>query len=123
MKTISEFQGEYRWLSNFWPCKGLEGPTVEHCYQAAKAIHQIDAHRILHMPTPGKAKYAAKFVEMYPDFENRKIKVMLFLLEEKFGSKNPDLRDKLLVTGKAILEEGNMWHDNFWGICHCGKCS
>lgn len=38
---IKEFQGEYRWLSNFWPARvvldGVEYPTVENAYQASKA--------------------------------------------------------------------------------------
>lgn len=38
---ISEFQGNFRWLSNFAPCKiildGIEYPSVEHAYMSAKS--------------------------------------------------------------------------------------
>lgn len=28
---------------------------------------------------------------------------------------NPDLRDALIATGDAVLEEGNSWGDIYWG--------
>ena len=28
---------------------------------------------------------------------------------------NPDLRDALISTGDAVLEEGNSWGDFYWG--------
>jgi predicted NAD-dependent protein-ADP-ribosyltransferase YbiA (DUF1768 family) len=39
---------------------------------------------------------------------------MRFGLALKFS--DPVLREMLLDTGDAILEEGNMWNDTFWGI-------
>ena len=39
---ITRFHGEYRFLSNFYPVKveydGVQYPTVEHAYQAAKVM-------------------------------------------------------------------------------------
>ena len=39
---VTEFQGEYRFLSNFWPAQvvfeGVTYPTSEHAYQAAKTL-------------------------------------------------------------------------------------
>jgi predicted NAD-dependent protein-ADP-ribosyltransferase YbiA (DUF1768 family) len=29
----------------------------------------------------------------------------------------------LLATGDRDLIEGNTWHDNFWGVCSCPKCT
>ena len=62
---ISEFQKEYRWLSNFWPCliefEGKIYPSVEHAYQAAKCCpNDWDRHQILHAKTPGDAKRFGK---------------------------------------------------------------
>ena len=38
--AITEFKGEYRWLSNFWPCLIIKGdytyPSTENAYQASK---------------------------------------------------------------------------------------
>jgi predicted NAD-dependent protein-ADP-ribosyltransferase YbiA (DUF1768 family) len=47
------------------------------------------------------------------------------LLRQKF--QNPYLKNKLLATGNAEIEETNSWGDVFWGICkgvgenHLGK--
>ena len=30
----------------------------------------------------------------------------------------PSLRDKLIATGDAYIEETNNWGDEFWGVCH-----
>ena len=30
---------------------------------------------------------------------------------------------KLLDTQPMYIEEDNMWHDNFWGNCHCPQCA
>jgi predicted NAD-dependent protein-ADP-ribosyltransferase YbiA (DUF1768 family) len=40
---------------------------------------------------------------------------MLNLLRQKF--QNPELREKLLCTGKLELIEGNYWGDTYWGVC------
>ena len=119
---IQQFQGQFRWLSNFWFCivkyDGAEYPTVEHAYQAAKFV-DISAKEIIRKAeTPGKAKRLGgvtglpnKFRE---DWEQVKISIMKDLLKEKF--KNPYLREKLIATRDSVLEEGNYWHDKFWGI-------
>jgi len=61
---ISEFQGEFRFLSNFWPCKiyfeGMWYDSVEHAYQAAKTLDMDERLRISFLETPGKAKRAGK---------------------------------------------------------------
>lgn len=41
-------------------------------------------------------------------------------LQKKFA--DDQLKEKLLTTGDEWLEEGNTWHDNYWGICHCDRC-
>ena len=46
---------------------------------------------------------------------------MYEILVEKFTI--PELKEKLLATGDEYLEEGNYWHDNYWGNCHCEKCA
>ena len=43
---IGEFQGEYRFLSNFWPApvefEGITYPSVEHAYQSAKTMDMAE---------------------------------------------------------------------------------
>ena len=43
------------------------------------------------------------------------------ILRAKFAV--PELAEKLLKdTRDRYIEEGNNWHDNYWGNCSCEKC-
>jgi len=124
---ISEFKDEFAWLSNFWPTNDwfFKGKTVEHWFQATKFKDQEGSEnihdKILDCSTPGKAKRMGKKHRMMrTDWEEVKMIVMEELLFLKF-MQNSDLKEKLLQTGDAILEEGNNWHDTFWGICPPGS--
>lgn len=125
---VMEFQGEWRFLSNFWRLNdpplmvdGLEYPSVEHFYQAQRAVLPIDRSLIATAGTPGEAKRMARHVETVSDWNDVKVSVMVYGLLEKF-TQSPSLGDRLIATGDALLIEGNKWHDNFWGRCVCGKC-
>jgi len=37
------------------------------------------------------------------------------IVRAKF-TQNECLREMLLATGDAVLEEGNTWNDTFWGV-------
>lgn len=119
MTVIKEFQGEYRWLSNFWPCNlscaGLIYPSVENAYQAAKCLYRTDVPQFTNL-TPGQAKRLSREIEIRPDWEDAKVGVMRELLAIKFGPLHPKLRQMLLDTGDAELQEGNRWHDTYWGV-------
>jgi len=116
---VSEFQGPYRWLSNFWlvpvEMDGMIYPSVEHAYQAAKTFEQSARLSIQALLKPGDAKRAGRKVSLRPDWERVKLDVMLSLLRNKFIERT--LRAKLLATGDAMLIEGNNWGDTFWGQC------
>ena len=116
---ISEFQGEHRFLSNFWPAEiefeGIRYPSVEHAYQAAKSLNQEDRIRIAAMPDPAEAKRAGRALALRPDWETAKFEVMAICVRAKFTT-HPDLRAKLLATGNAELVEGNTWGDRVWGV-------
>ena len=58
---------------------------------------------------------------MRPDWEQIKVDVMRTGLMLKFT--DAALAEKLLATGDEELVEGNWWHDNTWGNCHCPQCS
>ena len=64
--------------------------------------------------SPGKAKKLGRLVHLKENWEEIKIEVMLQLLRKKFS--DPILKQKLIDTNEAILEEGNTWNDTFWGI-------
>jgi ribA/ribD-fused uncharacterized protein len=124
MKMIDKFDGEFAFLSNFYESPVSDGfttfPTVEHYFQAAKAVWVKDYDDIQHAKTPGQAKRIGRKIAIRGDWESIKLDVMETALRKKFAI--PELREKLLATGDAWLEEGNHWHDNFWGVCHCVDC-
>lgn len=116
---IGEFQGEYRFLSNFWPApcefEGVRYPSSEHAYQAAKTLDTVERSRIAALSTPSEAKKAGRALALRADWETVKFDVMRACVRSKFAL-NPDLAEKLLATGDALLEEGNTWGDRTWGV-------
>jgi len=116
---IGEFQGPYRFLSNFWPAtvefEGIEYPSVEHAYQAAKTRDVNSRRRIAAMLEPEEAKRAGRALVLRSDWEQIKLAVMEQCVRYKF-TRHPDLKIALLDTGDAYLEEGNTWGDRIWGV-------
>lgn len=47
---------------------------------------------------------------------------MLDCLRNKFAAGSM-LAQSLKDTGKEVLVEGNLWHDNFYGDCKCDRCN
>ena len=117
--AIESFKGEYHFLSNFHPVtiryEGIEYPSVEHAFQAAKTFDVEQRASIAALPTAAKAKRAGRRVDLRSDWNEIRVDVMRQLLKLKF--KDPQLRSMLLATGEELLEEGNYWNDRFWGIC------
>jgi len=118
-KIIKEFQGKYRFLSNFWPCKveyqGVIYPSVEHGFQAFKTLSIRKRELIAQLSTPMAAKRVGRKLKLRNDWEIIKEVIMYNFLIRKF--EDPELKRKLLATGDAILVEGNRWGDTYWGIC------
>lgn len=94
---------------------GVEFPTVEHAYQAAKSEHPLVRESFLQCATPGEAKREGRKVTVRRDWEQIKVSVMRNLLIQKFS--DPELKQKLLDTAPNELIEGNWWGDKFWGVC------
>lgn len=122
-EMIKEFQGEYRWLSNFWPVdieyEGLQYPSVEHAYQAAKFL-DCKIREEFTYGSPGRAKRLTRqkgLAElMRTDWDNVKLSIMLDLTRKKYRA-DKGLATKLINTGDMYIEEGNTWGDKFWGVC------
>lgn len=115
---ISGFVGEYRWLSNFYPCcvewEGRTYGSSEAAYQSAK--YPPAERDIFTTLGPDAAKKLSR-VKAYDAvaWEARKERSMREILWAKF-SQNPDLAAKLLATGRRRLEETNWWGDKIWGV-------
>lgn len=131
MNRIASFQGEWRFLSNFWLCpvniENVFYSSVEHAYQAMKTINPVERQKIYLATSPAEAKQLGKMVTIRPGWnDNLKIEYMDYLIWDKF-SNSPELGNKLLSTGDMELIEGNTWGDKFWGVCdgighnHLGK--
>lgn len=117
---IRGFNGQHRFLSNFWPSlitvNGVQFATVEHAYQAAKAWSDPSyVAAVALAETPGKAKRLGRFAKLDDRWEERKVTVMHLLLRSKFQI--PNLRDALIATRSRELVEDNAWGDRFWGVC------
>jgi len=121
---IEKFEQEYCWLSNFFTSpiiyEGKRYKSVEHAYQASKMRDEEWKEKIRQVSYAGEAKRIGRKGPMKSDWGSLNISVMLELVRMKFEI--PELRQKLLETGKEPIEEGNFWHDNFWGNCLCKKC-
>lgn len=111
---------QYKWLSNFWLADveydGVVYPSTEHAYQAAKTKILEQREEIRSAKTCSQAKRLGQTVTMRADWEDIKIGVMHDLVRQKF-TKHPALKEKLILTGRHHLVEGNTWKDKFWGVC------
>jgi len=123
--VISEFKGKRRWLSNFWPVpilyEGIEYPTAEHAYQAAKSLDPHVRMSFLNNSNPAAAKKLGQEIKVREDWDEVRLDVMREILKIKFS--NPDMADRLFRTKNDFIIEGNFWHDNFWGNCFCVRCA
>lgn len=120
VKRIEQFRGQYFFLSNFYDAPvtylGLTYQNNEAAFQSAKVIgtkRESQRRAFTHL-APNEAKRKGRHVLLRPDWEKAKDQVMYEIVKDKFTN-NPDLQEKLLATGNAILTEGNTWHDVYWG--------
>lgn len=127
-KLISGFFGEYRWLSNFHliPIEfaGLVYPSTENAYQAAKSEDNEIRKQFTDI-SPKEARKLGQTIKISDNWDVIKTSIMHLVNAIKFSVKrddNIDIRDKLLATGDKELVEGNWWHCQEWGVCHCEKC-
>ncbi len=129
MKRINEFKGEYVFLSNFFNSsmefRGVPYRNAESAYQSMKTDN-IKERTSFSELTPMEAKKKGRKINLREDWEDIKLEIMYKVVKKKFSSNN-FLKENLLLTEDAYLEEGNYWHDTFWGVCnrkgenHLGK--
>lgn len=118
---ILGFSGEYRFLSNFYlidiEISGITFKSSEHYYMYEKTTDENLRKKILEASTGAIAKKIGKTIRLRTDWEEKyKNQSMIFGLKKKFSL--PEMRDKLLSTGDAYIEETNTWGDVYWGVFH-----
>lgn len=118
MNDITEFRGEFSWLSNFFPIKieydGIVYPSVENAYQAGKLINKKDREMFIDI-TPGKAKRLWRNYQTYNLTEEFRLNLMYQLLSIKFNQE--PFKTQLINTGDCYIQEGNRFGDMFFGYC------
>ena len=123
--SIKSFKDEYRFLSNFYQhpveYKGLIYPNAESAFQAQKCSTDEERIKYTTENNPGRAKRMGRKEPNLPDDWNIiSSDIMEGVLRAKFAV--PELSKMLTDTYDLYIEEGNTWHDNYWGNCHCDKC-
>jgi len=118
--AITEFKGEYRFLSNFWMCPveldGVIYPSSEHAYMAAKTL-DVGLRTSLLGLYPGQAKKQARTFQLRENWEEIKFDIMYAVVSDKFN-RTTSLANALRATRSAELIEGNTWGDTIWGVCN-----
>jgi ribA/ribD-fused uncharacterized protein len=116
--AIKKFDGQFRFLSNFYPVTikhlGMEFNCVESAYQASKCLDPFDCLKFEHL-SAFKAKQLGRTVKLRPKWNKERVEVMSQLVRQKFD--DPFLKEQLISTYPLELIEGNYWGDTFWGVC------
>ena len=116
--SISRFDGEHKYLSNFFPAiveyKGITYKSSEAAYQSAKSSAAHWKGICAFETSPGKIKKMAARIVLPSRWSTNKIRVMREVLICKF-EQNPDLAVLLVSTYPEELVEGNDHGDKFWG--------
>jgi hypothetical protein len=93
-QPILGFFGDFRVLSNFWPCVieycGYSYQNTEAAFQGNKSNSQEDKERFSSM-TAAEAKRESKKLRLRDDWLAVRDQIMLDLIRIKFSSANPRL--------------------------------
>lgn len=115
---ITEFRGDYGFLSNFAHSpivhNGIRYFCVEGAFQAEKTQDEAEKQKLAGM-RPSYAKSYGKKLPLRKDWDRVRVNIMRDLLYKKF-TQNPELAKKLVATGDAVIMEQNTWGDTFWGM-------
>ncbi len=125
--VIRSFRSKHFFLSNFYAGIGgdvtinrIHYATTEHAFQAGKFTSRKLRKQVAGCATPGDAKRYARALAVKlggnrAGWKDADVSIywMLHVLRAKFS--HPQMREALLETGDALLIEGNIWGDDFWG--------
>lgn len=116
------FLGEQSFLSNMYSkdikYKNFVYKSAEHLFQAAKCTKESDREKIRNSVSGKMAKIIGRFVDIKPNWDEKRVIAMENILRLKFRRKSK-LNRLLCETGNVNLIHLNFWHDTFWGCCAC----
>ena len=121
LNGVYGFFGDYKFLSNFHPCKvsvnGWTYHSSEAAYMAEKCTDPTIRAKLSTMTNPGTARKFGQTIPLREDWETYRVLAMMKVLLHKFYQ-NSYLAKLLLETKNKYLEETNDWEDEFWGVCN-----
>jgi predicted NAD-dependent protein-ADP-ribosyltransferase YbiA (DUF1768 family) len=122
MVKVTEFQGPFRYLSNFWPARVVWDDFEFNCGECAYVAFKVGDRAQYSFIATLKPWEAKRFGRTFRPKNQDRLQAMRDITRSKFSWKlNPLLTQQLIDTGDAILEEGNLWHDHFWGVSPPGS--
>lgn len=109
-------------LDNFYPnieveYEGLKYTNSEAAFQSAKTL-DMNMRKLFTTMNASESKHYGKnprFMHLRSDWNEVKDQVMYDIVKDKM-ERNPEIKNLLLETGNLIIEEGNTWHDTYWGV-------
>lgn len=114
---VTEFQGKYRFLSNFYNSPfmydGIVYQNSEAAFQAQKTLSYEEREKFKDLD-PSSAKRLGRRIQLRANWDQIKDDIMFHVVLAKFRS-NAILTSLLLETGDQLLVEGNTWGDTYWG--------
>ena len=117
-RMIAGFVGEYRWLSNYYPCavtyEGRAYRSSEAAYHASK-FAESERDGFTTLGADDAKKLSRKLTMDTVWWDARKRRVMGEILLAKF-EQNTALAEQLIATGERELIELNWWKDRYWGV-------
>lgn len=117
-EDILQFQGKYRWLSNFSNCvivyNNVLYRSVEHAYMSAKSNNITWKEFCQNTEEARLVKVASKKIKLIDNWDSIKVDIMYECLLQKY--KQEPYKMLLLNTGDCYIQEGNNWKDTFWGV-------
>ena len=97
--------------------EGLKYSNSEAAFQSAKLTNKKDRKKFIKMGA-GESKATGKdprITKLRDDWDEVKDQVMYDIVKDKMN-RNPWIKELLLETGDKIIEEGNSWGDDYWGV-------
>jgi len=104
---INGFQGQYKFLSNFYEkeltFRGEHYATSEHAYQAYKTTNNEDHRLVQSQSSPRMSKKYGSLIKCRKDWENIKYDLMLEIVRAKF--QDPDSLNPVAISYKTIKKQ------------------